>query len=1129
MANLSRLRRIGLLPLAAALVLASGASAALQPVRRTVGETTIPLVRHGVIRAPAGHARGRVTVVVDLRLPPLAARGGLLSYRSRLNVSSRSSRAYLARLDRMQRGAARRLKRAIPTAQIRHRYRVILDGLAVELPVTKLPTLVRLGFITKIYPSLRYRQKLNRSPALIHADAFWATGNRGEGVKIGVVDDGVDPSNPFFNPAGFSYPEGFPRGGRAWTTPKVVVARAFPGPGSGRQGRLALDRRSSFHGTHVAGIAAGDAGTAAGAGTDHPFTPGLSGIAPRAWIGNYRVFNAPTPLGDHDAFTPEIVAAFEAAVRDGMDVINFSGGGPQADPEQDALVEAVRNVANAGVVPVFAGGNDRDDFGLGSVGSPGTAPDAISVAAVSNAHVFAPALTVRAPGAPANLTQVPVQTIVELPGTWSSADVTLADVGSIVGTEGRAVDRHLCGPANDPNGPRGNVPPAHSMDGAIALVFRGNCTFFSKAVRAHDAGAVGMIVVDNRFGEANPIPLRIVDFPIAMVSDLDGGRLRDYLAAHGGRSPIRILAGTQEIMTGRSGIVTSFSSAGPTAFGHRLKPDLAAPGGQILSSTLPEFGGPFAVFDGTSMATPHVTGAAALLVQRHRGWSPAEVKSALMSTAGPAWGNTARSAEAPVTLEGGGLINVAAADNPGVFTDPQSLSFGDLNANSRSARRTLGITVSDAGAGAGPWTVELHPQSASAGAALDLPASVTVPPGGSASFAASAHADAGAPAGDNYGLIVLRRGLETRRIPYLFLVTRPALESVAARRLRRFQQGTTDGSSRVSAYRFPSAPFGPPPDYNGAPMNQLGSETLYEAHLANPVANLGVAVVGQSRGALVDPWFLGSPDENDVQGYAGTPVNVNVLTFGFRLDVGAAGAVFPRPGRYFVAVDSASDEFTGEALRGRYQLRSWVNDVRPPRFKLLTARVTAGRPLLAARVTDRGSGVDPTSLLINYRRTLLGAALYDPASGLAVWAIPRDAPAIPRGRLRATAVASDFQEAKNIDQAGGNILPNSVFRRITIRGVRAATVTWLLPQRRACAARSQPLVVAAGAPRRIAGVRFFDGKRRIATVRRGSAGLYVATWRTARAPKGKHLLRAAVSLRGGGTVAARRIVRICRK
>ena len=117
----------------------------------------------------------------------------------------------------------------------------------------------------------------------------------------------------------------------------MIVARAFPGPGSGTGGQLPLDRQASFHGTHVAGIAAGNAGTTAPPGRDHPPVAGLSGVAPRAWIGNYRVFNVPAPLvGGDFAETPEIVAAFESAVSDGMDVINFSGGGPETDPANDA-------------------------------------------------------------------------------------------------------------------------------------------------------------------------------------------------------------------------------------------------------------------------------------------------------------------------------------------------------------------------------------------------------------------------------------------------------------------------------------------------------------------------------------------------------------------------------------------------------------------------------------------------------------------------------------------------------------------------------------------------------------------------------------------------------------------------
>ena len=133
----------------------------------------------------------------------------------------------------------------------------------------------------------------------------------------------------------------------------------------------------------------------------HPAVDDLEGVAPRAHIGNYRVFNvpAPAPLGGCcSANSPEIVAAFEAAVRDGMDVINFSGGGPQADPRTDVLIEAVANVVRAGVVPIISAGNDRDFFGLGTAGSPATAPDAISVGATANAHVFGPSITVRRAG-----------------------------------------------------------------------------------------------------------------------------------------------------------------------------------------------------------------------------------------------------------------------------------------------------------------------------------------------------------------------------------------------------------------------------------------------------------------------------------------------------------------------------------------------------------------------------------------------------------------------------------------------------------------------------------------------------------------------------------------------------------
>src|SRR5439155_24135525 len=230
------------------------------------------------------------------------------------------------------------------------------------------------------------------------------------------------------------------------------------------------------------GIAAGDEGTNAPAGPDHPAVANLSGVAPMAWIGNYRVFTVPTPLG-HEADTPEIVSAFDAAVADGMNVINFSGGGPQTDPANDAMYETIHNTALAGVVPVIAAGNDREDFGLGTAGSPGSAPDAIGVAATSNSHVFAPALSVV--GAPPSLGAIPIQGAsgAKLPGGWATLDQKLVDVSSIVGTDGKPVESHLCGSASAPNTSLGTLPKG-SVTGKIVLASRGDCTFVSKAERA---------------------------------------------------------------------------------------------------------------------------------------------------------------------------------------------------------------------------------------------------------------------------------------------------------------------------------------------------------------------------------------------------------------------------------------------------------------------------------------------------------------------------------------------------------------------------------------------------------------------------------------------------------------------
>ncbi len=1072
-------------------------------------------------------------MVVRLAQPPLAAvfaHSSKTAGTNRLDVSTKSSRAYLARLERLQNAAAAELRRAIPTARVSRRFQVLLDGLTVSVRTRDLPRLVRLPFVNKVFPSLTYTLNTNESPSIIQADALHRrTGALGDGVKIAVVDTGIDQTNPFLNADGMSYPPGFPKGGKRWTTPKVIVVRAFPGPGAGREGRIGGDPAFP-HGTHVSGIAAGRAGTDAPASADHPAVNDLSGVAPHAWLGAYRVFTIPTPLGE-SANTPEIIAAFEAAVRDGMDVINFSGGGPQIDPANDAMIEIVSNVSAAGVVPVISAGNDRDEFGLGSAGSPGIAPDAISVAAVTNKHVFTPVLTLDSPSLQGVPREIPFQRAIapDIPNGWAFNAQPIVDIGTIVGRNGTGVDRHLCGQPDDPNGSF-NPLPAGSLTGQIALVSRGYCAFVTKAQRVKEAGGIGMVLVNNRAGTPSGIPVETA-VPSGMISDLDGQRIRNAVAGSLGRGQIRIETAIRQIQTERGGIVTYFSSAGPTAFGHLLKPDVAAPGGDILSSVTRALDpSQFSVFDGTSMAAPHVTGAAALLVQLHPLWTPQQIKSALMTTAGPAWGNTARTQEAPVLLEGAGLINVDRAANPLIFPNPGSVSLGDLDVNGGRAQKSKLVVVSDAGGGAGTWQVELAPQAATFGATVQVPGSVDLAPGGDAAVPVIATAAANATPGENYGFVVLRRGAETRRVPYLFLVTRPAFEFENPRQLKVWQEGTTRyGVSRANVYAYPQWPFGPPPGYTAQPpMDEGGAEKIYTTLVKKPIVNLGVAVLARSSGSIIDPFFLGAPDQNSVQGYAGTPVNVNGYMFDYRADIGVAGSVFPRQQRFWVAVDSGSDPFTGEQLPGRYLLKMWKNDVTPPAVQLITRRVSAGRPLLAARVLDSQSGVDAFSLVIGYQGVLVGAAAYDPVSGLVLFPLPSLAPKLKSGTIRGVLSASDNQETKNVATSGKNPLPNTAFRVVKIKGVDGPAVTWLVPDAGVCVSKVTRLGVAASSTVPIASVRFSVDHELIETVKSGPGGLYVADWKSRTAAAGKHTLRATAVDRKGRSFTAARTVRVCR-
>ena len=363
----SRLRgaRLGALP----------ASAALEPVRRTFGELDLPRVRAGTIHDP-GRARATGRVTRDRRparcrrSPPRSGRGAVARRRrvGRLDVHSAASRAYLAPARAAQQAArSRELRRAIPRGAGRpplpdpprraHRRRC---------PRRSCRALVRqLGFVKHVYPSMRYTLATRPQPAVIGATrSRQATrrdrrrGSRSPSSTTGSTRRTRSSTRPASRTRA-----GFPQGRHDVHDAEGDRRARLPRPGlrRGRASCRSTRRRRSTARTSPGSPPATPARPRR-PGPTIPQVTGLSGVAPRAWLGNYRVFNVPTPIGNI-ANTPEIVAAFEAAVADGMDVINFSGGGPQIDPANDALVEAIHNVAAAGVVPVIAAGNDRDDFG----------------------------------------------------------------------------------------------------------------------------------------------------------------------------------------------------------------------------------------------------------------------------------------------------------------------------------------------------------------------------------------------------------------------------------------------------------------------------------------------------------------------------------------------------------------------------------------------------------------------------------------------------------------------------------------------------------------------------------------------------------------------------------------------
>src|SRR6266699_1341674 len=533
----------------------------------------------------------------------------------KIDFNSYTVRSYRAQLSAGRNDFRRWLRANASRARITSEYDVSLNAVAVQLNGTPLETIAAAPMVERAEYNALYHPNLSESYKIINAsDAWTAAGGRaaaGSGIKIGDIDTGIDHNHPFFDPTGFSYPPGFPKCDAAdsathapdqncnYVSPKVIVAKVFYNKAHSR----GLDAQAiQDHGTHTAGIAAGVTGKTAvvnGVSIDD-----MSGIAPGAWLGNYNVF----PDNVLNARSEDILNAVDAAIADGMDVLNLSlGGGYHGN--NDLLAIGLDNAVDAGLVVAVAAGNSGP--GQGTVESPGRARKISTVGASTNKHFVGQPFTYPAGG-----------------GTTIGAAV--GDFPPLpAGSFGLWFNTQLNACTSVDPGASGNV----------VVVNRGSCTFSTKVRNAIAAGAIGVVVINNVAGD--PIAMGKDggggdDLPAVMISKNDGAALRTANPPDASAS-----ATFQEFVTTNQDILAGFSSQGPTAVDFAVKPDVTSVGVNVLSSITcvgkpagcPGDGSGWAFFSGTSMSTPHIAGSAAVLLQLQNDWSPAQVKSGLVNRA----------------------------------------------------------------------------------------------------------------------------------------------------------------------------------------------------------------------------------------------------------------------------------------------------------------------------------------------------------------------------------------------------------------------------------------------------------------------------------------------------------------
>ncbi|WP_323742772.1 S8 family peptidase [Nocardioides islandensis] len=561
-------------------------------------------------------------------------------------------------------------KAGISARSIANNYSVAFNGFSAKLTKAQAAKLAQTGGVARVWPvELRTADTVS-TPAFLGLDGpggvwnsqFGGSPNAGRGMIIADLDSGIWPENPSFDKLAATpdhkqiqakWNGTCDKGVRdkIKCNNKVIGARYY-GADFGNDISDDFDSPRDFngHGSHTASTAAGNHGVPV---TISGYALGdASGMAPAARIAVYKVLWEDAAAANASGTTEGIVAAIDDAVADGADVINYSISGSSSfivSPDEIAFLGA----ANAGVFVSASAGNS----GPTASTVAHNAPWEMTVAADTHDRGAVKSVTL---GNGATYTGMGYGAGV------GPAPVVNSPAAAVAGAD--ATKANLCYSAASNDGVA-VLDPA-KVAGKIVVCTRGTNARVDKSLAVKEAGGVGMILADNGSGVT-------ADFhavPSVHINLADGTAVKAYVA--GTPNPTATIS-AQDSSPVEAPNVAGFSSRGPAVAGggDLLKPDIAAPGVGIFAAVAPpgNAGENFQSYDGTSMAAPHITGIAALILQKHPTWSPMWVKSAIMTTATQLTNRNrpiqGASGNATPFEMGAGHVQAAPAFNPGLVYD----------------------------------------------------------------------------------------------------------------------------------------------------------------------------------------------------------------------------------------------------------------------------------------------------------------------------------------------------------------------------------------------------------------------------------------------------------------------------